>query len=38
MHEYLFEGFRDTVATHEVTLTAEKAQLLLVDARVMVHD
>jgi hypothetical protein len=37
MHEHLVEGSHATDAPHEVALTAEKAQLLLVVARAMVQ-
>jgi hypothetical protein len=37
MREHLVEGFRVTVAPHEVALTAKKAQFLLVDAPAMVQ-
>jgi hypothetical protein len=38
MHEYLVAGFYATAAPHEIALAAEKAQLLFVDARVMMQD
>ena len=38
MHEHFVEGFRATTAPYEVTLTAEKAQLLLMDAQAVVQD
>jgi hypothetical protein len=38
MHKHLVEHFYATAASHEVALTAEKAQLLLVDAHAVVQD
>jgi hypothetical protein len=38
MHEHLFEGFRVTAAPYEVTLTAEKIQFFLVDARAVMQN
>jgi hypothetical protein len=37
MRKHLVEGFRVTAAPHEVALTVENAQLLLVDAHAMVQ-
>ena len=38
MHEHLVEGFRATATPHKVVSTAEKAQLLFVDAYAVVKD
>ena len=38
MHEHIVEGFRTTATSHKIALTAEKAELLLEDARVIVQD
>jgi hypothetical protein len=38
MYEHIVEGFRTTAAPHKVSLTAEKAQLVIVDANAVVYD